>query len=356
MRDFFSRHTGLLLVLLALSIGPGRGGQTATFDDPASQHLTFTKGTTKQEGRPIKPGEVFNVVAIKGDDVTIADAEGFQATVSRIALTITDSSSLTDTNSTSEETPPTDLFGTPYTPPPPTKAANAPPVAANLSPDDAKIIKQLNDIFQLNLFATANLWDEAVGKVAGRLEWPRESKTDIDESYRLYALDGGAPILGTKAYSLALYGRKGHPTYISIVFANKGDLPEAVELEKLKLSHGAAAITDDEMQKVTKALNAAVKSDADAINAQLTTVLGPPETHVYGPTANSRESVHRWNWKGHAILFSAPKNEYAAIKIVPSDVADHSGDVDNMDRDAIRQELARHISKKDNSDAPLPLP
>jgi hypothetical protein len=104
---------------------------------------------------------------------------------------------------------------------------------------------------------------------------------------------------------------------------------------------------------MSKELNAAVKNDAAIINTRLTAVLGAPETHLFGPTANSRESVHRWDWKGHAVLFSSPKDEYAAIKIVPSEVADHFGDVATMDRETIKGELAKRVLKNDSGDVVL---
>ena len=189
------------------------------------------------------------------------------------------------------------------------------------------MMQKLDDALEIPLFASASLWKDDVEQVASRLDWPQESKTDMDSSFRRYALEGGAPVLGAKAYSMALYGRKGHPSYVSIVFANKGDFKG----------------TADE-------LNAAVKKDAGLITAQITTLLGPPETHVFGPTANSRVTVHRWNWNGHAILLSSPKNEYAAVKILPTDVADHFGNVDNLDRDALRDMLATRVLKRDNGD------
>ncbi len=77
---------------------------------------------------------------------------------------------------------------------------------------DADMIKSLNDTLQLPLFTDANLWDEDVDSVAKRLEWPQESRTAFDASYRRYALKDSVSVLGARAYSMALYGRKGKPT------------------------------------------------------------------------------------------------------------------------------------------------
>ena len=228
------------------------------------------------------------------------------------------------------------------------------PAATNgsLSAEDAAFLKQLSDTFQLPLFATTNLWAEDAADVAERLQWPQESKTATDASYRRYALgQNNATILGARAYSMALYALNGHPAYISIVFANKGDFPEMLQINAERSK--SITVSDDEIEKAMEDLNAAVKADADTINTQLTNLLGPPESHVFGPTADSRVNIHRWDWKGHAILFSSPQDEYAAIKIVPTDVADHFGDVANMDRETIKAELAKRVLKHDNGDVTI---
>lgn len=340
-----------MFFILGLGLGWGEETATVTTSDP----VTFLKGTGRVK-RPVRPDEIFNVIAVTGDKVTISDSWGFQATLSRDSLKITDSSHPpTDTNSAPATTATASSNPSASSSAAGTSATNVnaavPTTAGNPSPEDARIIKQLNDTFQIPLFTDTNLWTDNGADVANRLKWPQESQTSTDASYRLYALKGGAPVLGTRAYSMALYSRNGHPTYISIVFANKGDMPAMLALEKEKNIN--PVIPGEKLEKARKELNAAVKNDADIINAQLTAALGAPETHLFGPTANSRETVHRWDWKGHAILFSSPRDEYAAIKIVPSEVADHYGDVTNMDRETIKGELSKRILKNDNGDVVL---
>ena len=46
--------------------------------------------------------------------------------------------------------------------------------------------EELNALFGVELFADANLWDDASDDVAERLRWPGESKTDSQSSYRAY--------------------------------------------------------------------------------------------------------------------------------------------------------------------------
>ena len=358
MRDSLLRQVVYVALIFLLSLRPGWGEETATVTthDP----ITFVQGVSKVT-RPVGPNEVFSVVAIVGDNVTLADSRGFQATLSRSSLKITDLSPPSgNTNSA-----PATLEMTNGIPAIPTTSSDSPPVESTVpttphtategqNPEDAKAIEQLNDAFQVALFTDTNLWSDADTDVARRLKWPQESKTSTDASFRLYALKGGAPVLGAHAYSMALYSRNGHPTYISMVFANKGDISSFLSLDKRKeINPASLATLNDYMQKFGKDLNAAVKSDADTINAQLTAILGTPETHQFGPTSNSRETVHRWDWKGHAILLSSPRDEYAALKIVPSEVADHAGDVANMDRETIKAELAKRVLKSDNGDVVL---
>lgn len=359
IRGKLVRTTGPVVLFLVLNLGLGWGEQTATVttNDPVS----FVQGKGRVT-RPVRPDEVFLVIATTGDEVTIADRHGFQATLSRSVIKITDSTpAAANTNSapvppaaatanSAPSNPPSALPSSPV--PAPVTNTAAVPIPVNPNPEDADMIKHLNDTLQIPLFGDANLWSDDVADVATRLKWPQESHTATDASYRRYALEKDeVSVLGARAYSMALYARKGHPTYISIVFINKGDFPEAGALEE-KRGKGITP-SNNEIDKAVKDLNAAVKSDADTINAQLTTLLGPPEIHEFGPTANSREAVHRWDWKGHAILFSAPKNEYAAIKIVPSAVADHAGDVGNMDRETIKAELGKRLLKQDNGDVVL---
>jgi len=359
--ETFSIFLGILFFIIGSSCSWAEQTATIVSNDP----IHFVKGTSRVV-RPVQPDEVFSVTATNGDEITIVDQDGFQATLNRSLLKITgpsptaavaDSSPATSSTTSGTGTNSTTASNTPPVPLTPTPAAN--PVPANISKtftdpgqEDSDMFRHLNDVFQIPLFADANLWGDDVGDVAKRLHWPQESSTTTQASYRRYALGKDeVSVLSARAYSMALYGRMGHPTYISIVFANKGDFAEAEALDEKRSKN--ITPSGDEVDKVLKDLNAAVKSDAETINAQLTALLGPPEIHQFGPTANSREEVHRWNWKGHAILFSAPRNEYAAIRIVPSNVADHAGDVGNMDRETIKEELSKRIFKRDSGDVVL---
>ena len=195
------------------------------------------------------------------------------------------------------------------------------------------------------LFADTQFWQDDVAQVAQRLGWPNESKTKSDESYRRYAKVGEATVLGASAYSMALYGKMGKPTYISLVFANAGDFAEA---RKENHSHDVAAIDAAEED-----LGIAVKKDAQSITSALTPLLGEPSITLYGNSSSNRDEVHRWDWNDVAILLNAHDGEYASVKIIPSSVADHHGTVDVTDRDEMRDLLAARVVKRDNGDVIL---
>jgi len=320
-----------LISLLIAILSVARGEQIATLVNPGP--IDFIKGTSHIT-RPVNPDEVFRVISASGDNVTLTDFMGFQTTLRRSDLKIADSTAPAAALSPAKATESTTTVSVakPDSTPRSTLTITTPQVPAEtpleqMSAADADTMKKLNAAFQMPLFADASLWNDDVAKVAARVNWPQESQTDMDSSYRRYALDSGTPVLGAQAYSLALYGIKGHPSYVSIVFANKGDFKGSSD-----------------------ALSAAVEKDVSSITATLTAVLGPPETHIFGVTSDSEVTVHRWNWNDQAILLSSPLDEYAAIKVIPTEVADNFGNVDNMDRDTLRDELATRVLKRDNGD------
>lgn len=141
--------------------------------------------------------------------------------------------------------------------------------------------EEMNAAFGAPIWVDENLWDDPDQTVGERLQWPLESRTETDSSYRAYA-GSKVRILGARPFSLALYGREGTPTQISMVFANKGDWapPEG--------ERGARA---DGYAK-------SIAADTQQIGGALTNLLGPPVKDRFGKAQNSRESVHRWDWKG----------------------------------------------------------
>jgi hypothetical protein len=303
-----------------------------------------------------QPGAAYTLVSQQGDNVVIKDASGNQYLISIQATNYSPPAApsagqpAAATNAASTSAPPASIPApAPASPAPPVSAADttpaSPPAAPALSSEAADKIKQINDALGLPLLADAQFWQENVEQVAQRLGWPEESKTKTEESYRRYADAGEVTVLGASAYSLALYGKMGHPTYISLVFANAGDFAEA---RKQNHSHDVEAI-----EAAREDLGRAVKKDAESITSDLTSILGDPTITSYGNAASNRDEVHRWDWNDVAILLNSHEGEYASVKIVPTTVADNYGTVDVTDRDEMRSLLAGRVVKRDNGDVVL---
>ena len=81
---------------------------------------------------------------------------------------------------------------------------------------------EVNKALGLELLVDDNLWDDEAKAVADRLDWPEESATKSDASYRLYPPERQR-LLGCRPYSCAFLAEQGKPWSLSLMFANKGD-------------------------------------------------------------------------------------------------------------------------------------
>lgn len=204
--------------------------------------------------------------------------------------------------------------------------------------------EELNAVLGLPLFPDESLWDDSAEEAARRLGWPEESRTTTDSSYRKYP-GAGDVVLGTRPYSLALYGEQGNVSAISMMFANKGD---AVDLVSGRVDPKKAG----ERGKQIKDYQEAIKADKDRIASALTASLGEPVADRFGQGSQTRESVLRWDWNGHAILLAAPRDEYVAVRILPLAAADLKGKSRVPDA-VLRERLASRIETRPNGDVVL---
>ncbi len=201
--------------------------------------------------------------------------------------------------------------------------------------------EELNGVFGIPIWTDDNLWDDAAESVAQRLGWPEESKTSSDSSFRRYP-KASETVLGTRPYSLALYGEDGNVSRISMMFANKGD------------SVAADLVAGDtrSARKSAKGYLQAIEKDEKTIIAALTALLGEPAADRFGQGRQTRERVKRWDWNGHAILLAAPPDEYVAIRILPTAVADEAGRARIPDAE-LRERLLSRIQRRPNGDVIL---
>jgi hypothetical protein len=205
-------------------------------------------------------------------------------------------------------------------------------------------VEQVNKALGVELFADANLWDDDVAAVSGRLEWPMESETSSDASFRLYPKDTYR-VLACRPYSCSLLATQKKPTSLSLMFANKGDAVSFVKDPKDKAKSKAR---DEQIKDFKKA----IVDDAKDIAAKLTELFGAPVSDKLGQGRGTSESVRRWDWNGHAFLLAAPKDEYVALRILSVKSADDGGKTRMTDVDLIALAKTR-VDRRANGDVIL---
>ncbi|MEI6033718.1 MAG: hypothetical protein WCS65_05500 [Verrucomicrobiae bacterium] len=209
----------------------------------------------------------------------------------------------------------------------------------------AATFEDLNTAFGIPIWADDNLWDDDAAVTARRIGWPLESETTADSSFRSYP-PASELVLGARPYSLALYGEKNLASGISMMFANKGD---AVDYAPGKPADAKRA---RELTKEIRDFKVAILKDKKQIEGALTAALGQPAADRFGQGSQTRESVKRWDWNGHAILLAAPREEYVAVRILPIAAADLQGKSRIPDAE-LRERLAARIEKRPNGDVVL---
>lgn len=180
--------------------------------------------------------------------------------------------------------------------------------------------QDLNQAFNVPLWQGDSLWTENEREVAQRLGWPEESRTSTLGSYRLYPKQE-LSVLGTRAFSLALYAEKGKVTQVSMVFANRGDYAKKSDLDRA----------------------------AQSIEAALKPALGDGTPMRFGQSRNVRYNVRRWNWKNHAMLLETPE-QYVGVRIMPSDLADKEGRGEMISYQELKQTLAQRVQRRPSGD------
>lgn len=204
--------------------------------------------------------------------------------------------------------------------------------------------EMVNAALGVPLFADENLWDEDGEDVAVKLDWPRESKTSTDSSWRAYPGDD-VRFLGCRPRSMALYAEDGKPSSLSLIFANKGDgvsyMPDASNSRALS-----------ERQTQIREYKRSILNDKKTLAESLTALFGDPVTDRFGNSRNTREQVKRWDWNGHAFLLASPRDEYVALRIMPVYSADAGGKSRISDAE-VKARVASRIERRENGDVIL---
>lgn len=204
---------------------------------------------------------------------------------------------------------------------------------------------EINQALGLELFpAEGSLWTASASETAARLRWPEESRTSSSSSYRLYPRQA-LPVLDTGAYSMVLYGEEDRPCTVSFVFANKGDVAQMFRIDPDLPEHQKRRAAQNALKDYKKLIQA----DAKKIQEKLTTLLGEPSFDRVGDSKATSELVRRWDWLGHTFLLSAPREEYVALRILPTEVAESNG-IERVPAAQLRQTLLERRQKRANGD------
>jgi len=201
--------------------------------------------------------------------------------------------------------------------------------------------EEINAACGVPLLADDNLWDDDADELAARLGWPAESRTSLDASYRLYPPEE-VRFLGARPFSQVLHAEQGQPAALSLVFANKGD----------SVSYRAGGPDTREARELRNELRGvrqAIEQDAKTLAGNLTALLGEPRAARFGPGGATRETVSRWDWRGHAFLLSAARGEYVALRILPAASADEGGR-SRWPAAVIRERAAARVERRGNGD------
>jgi hypothetical protein len=198
---------------------------------------------------------------------------------------------------------------------------------------DQNQFESINEFLGIALFSDNHLWDDTPDNVAERLDWPRESKTKLQASFRYYP-EAADRILKARPYSAALYGTNKSTELISIVFANKGDF----KFSSLPTS-----------REITE-MGTAIRTDADTISDALTEQLGEPQKQQFGAGRGIKQLIQRWDWSGHAFLLASQDGEYVSLKIMPTDLADNKGRGEKYSDSDLRELTTGNLIQRENGD------
>jgi hypothetical protein len=211
--------------------------------------------------------------------------------------------------------------------------------------------QQVNKALGISLFGSRPLWEENDAMVAGRLDWPAESRTSYETGYRWYPYTDNSAItvLGARALSLFLQGINDKVARVSVLFANKGDVAFYSSAQEAKAQ---AAITNQPLMvtdNMLKGCQDAMRHDKTIVESALKALFGESKPARIGRFASTTESGQRWDWNGHTFVLVAPPNEYVALRILPTASIDDT-DADRKAFAAAKANLSQRVKHKENGD------
>lgn len=210
-------------------------------------------------------------------------------------------------------------------------------------------VQEVNEAFGIPLFGAGTLWEENAAVVASRLDWPRESRTSYETSFRRYpyTFNAETKVLGIRALCLFLQGVGKGTSRVTILFANKGDVafymsPQDASQQK----EGQRLNVTDGM---IRSFREAMRTEQTALRSALCSLFGNGRLVSLGRFMATREEAMRWDWKGNSFLLVHQPNEYLMLRIIPTRELD---DPDSSKKafSAAKQELTSRVTRRPNGD------
>lgn len=224
-------------------------------------------------------------------------------------------------------------------------SAAAPPVPGLKDPT----VEEVNRALGIPLFGNGTLWEENDAVVASRLDWPRESHTSYESSYRRYpyTFNAETKVLGVRALGLFLQGIGDRSSRVTILFANKGDVafymsPQDAAQQR---QDQPLNVTDGMMRNFLEAM----RTEQSALRSALSVLFGDSRRVSLGRFMATREEALRWDWKGNSFLLVHQPNEYLMLRIVPTRELEDA-DASRKAFSAARQELPNRVTRRPNGD------
>jgi hypothetical protein len=183
--------------------------------------------------------------------------------------------------------------------------------------------EEVNQAFGIPLFTQEGFGQESAADVAERLGLRKESETATESGYRLTP-HADLNILGVRSFSLFLQGIGGKAARFSMIFANKGDIGAYASNQDRHLGTNVGIQTIALSPQMIQTYQAAIRHDGDRLKSALTTLLGPSIPATLGKVAGMDERGDRWNWQGSSLILSSPRNEYVALRVLPTALFDDS--------------------------------
>ena len=213
----------------------------------------------------------------------------------------------------------------------------------------APAAQEVNKALGISLFGSRPLWEENDAMVAGRLDWPAESRTSYETGYRWYPYTDNSAItvLGARALGLFLQGINDKAARVSVLFANKGDVAfySSAQEAARKKTDQPLMVTDN----MLKGCQDAMRHDKATVESALKALFGQSKPARMGRFASTTESGQRWDWNGHTFVLVAPPNEYVALRILPTATFDDT-DADRKAFAAAKANLSQRVKHKENGD------